>query len=161
MLNSDQSFYAKSYSPYVQSAVVLGISLGCMILGEFLELAGMEMDATNAWLLSATFIMFFIIFNSVISLSSKDMEVYYRQSMLSFAALVAISGGTAWLLSGISLNDAGYYKWIFIVLAVVYVVFMAIMGFMKFIVEFAQKEEWNQPRIRNRGNKGTKNDKAK
>lgn len=156
MSNSDESFYAKSYSPYMQSAVVLGISLACMILAKLVESAGVEMETTFAWLLAATFVMFFVIFNSVISLSSKNMEIYYRQSMLSFGALVVISGLAAWFLSGISLEDAGHYKWIFIVLAVVYVVFMAIMGFMKFIVEFAQKEEWNHPRVRNRGNKGNK-----
>lgn len=153
MPNSDQSFYAKSYSPYVQAGIVLGISLGCMILAKLIALAGMEMETTTAWLLAATFIMFFAIFNCVISLSSEDMEIYYRKSMLSFAGLVAISGIAAWGLSGISLNDAGYYKWIFIVLAVVYVVFMAMMGFMKIIVEFAQKEEWNHPRIRSRNKK--------
>lgn len=155
MLNADQSFYAKSYSPYIQSAVVLAISLVCMIMAKLVELAGIEMESTTAWLLAATFIMFFVIFNSVISLSSKNMEIYYRQSMLSFGGLVLISGLVAWLLTGVSLENAGYYKWIFIVLTVVYIVFMAIMGFMKFIVEFAQKEEWNHPRTRNKGQKGS------
>lgn len=31
-----------------------------------------------------------------------------------------------------------------------YLVFLSIVGFIKRIVEFAQREEWNQPRPRNR-----------
>ena len=76
--------------------------------------------------------------------------------MLSFAVLVAGSGLVAWVLSGISLNEAGSYRWIFIVLAAVYIVFLSMMGFMKKIVEFAQKEEWNHPRIRNKQNRRRK-----
>ena len=156
MSNSDTSFYAKTYSPYKQAAIVLGISVGCMVLSKLAALAGLDMETTFPWLLAATFIMFFAMFNSVISLSCDDMEIYYRKSMLSFAVLVAGSGLVAWVLSGISLNEAGSYRWIFIVLAAVYIVFLSMMGFMKKIVEFAQKEEWNHPRIRNKQNRRRK-----
>ena len=156
MLNSDSSFYAKSYSPFVQAGIVSGISIGCMLVAKLFAVGGVEVESTFPWLLAATFIMFFAIFNSVISLSCENMEIYYRKSMLSFVGLVTVSGLMAWALSGVSLNEAGSYRWIFIVLGTVYIVFLSMMGFMKVIVEFAQKEEWNQPRIRNNQNRKRK-----
>lgn len=73
--------------------------------------------------------------------------------MMSFMAVAALSGGTAYLLSGIAINDAGSYRWIYIVVTIGFLVFMSIMGFMKRIVEFAQKEEWNSPKQRNKKRK--------
>ena len=149
----EDSFYSKAYSPFSQAAVVAGFSAFCIIVSKLVEVSGVEVEANFAWLLASTFIMFFALFNSVISLSAKDSEVYYRKSLLSFAGLMGITGALAWFCSGNSLGNAETYQWIFIVLGVVYVVFLSMMGFMKRIVEFAQREEWNHPRIRNNQNK--------
>lgn len=38
------------------------------------------------------------------------------------------------------------YRWIYIVVTFGFLVFLSMVNFMKKIVEFAEKEEWNQPR---------------
>ena len=47
-----------------------------------------------------------------------------------------------------SMNEAGPYKWIYIVVTIGYLVFLCILSAMRKIVDFAQREEWNQPRLR-------------
>jgi hypothetical protein len=77
------------------------------------------------------------------------MEQYWNRSLASFVALAVISGLFAYLASGIWIDDAGSYRWIYIVVSIGYVIFLSMVTFMKNIVEFAEKEEWNHPRVRN------------
>jgi FtsH-binding integral membrane protein len=78
------------------------------------------------------------------------MLQYWSRSIYSFLGLALLAGGFAWLLSSLPLNEAGSYRWILIVVTVGYIIFLAMMTTMRRIVEFAQREEWNHPRIRNR-----------
>lgn len=89
-------------------------------------------------------------FNSIYSLSAKDTGKYWSRSMIGFAGLAIFSGLLAWLFSQVSIGDARSYKWIYFVLTFGYLVFLSMMAFMKRVVEFAQKEEWNRPRPRKR-----------
>jgi hypothetical protein len=73
---------------------------------------------------------------------------YWGRSIYSFAGLAAASGLLAWGLSGLSISEAGSYKWIYFVVTFGYLVFLSMIAFMKQIVEFAQKEEWNKPKLR-------------
>ena len=54
----------------------------------------------------------------------------------------------AWGFSGVPLNDAGSYRWIYIVVTVGFIVFLTMVNLMKIIVNYAEKEEWNEPRKR-------------
>ncbi|MEO0779409.1 MAG: hypothetical protein AAF146_22810, partial [Bacteroidota bacterium] len=90
--------------------------------------------------------LFFALINSLSSLSAEDLNKYWGRSMLAFAALAVASGLTAYGLSSLSINEAGSYRWIFIVLTFGYLVFLSIIGLMKNIVEFAEREDWQSPK---------------
>ena len=94
-------------------------------------------------------------FNSVFSLSAENMLKYWGRSIYSYLGLAFASGVAAYFFSAMSIDEAGSYRWIYIVLTIGYLVFLGMMAFMRQIVEFAQREEWNHPRIR-RG-RGRKN----
>lgn len=114
----------------------------------FCRYAGMDVEQRFPWTIAASFLLFFAAGNSVMSLLSKNADQYWTRSILSFVGLAVLAGGTAYLFSSLGMSEAGSYKWIYIVLTIGYLVFMSIIGFMKKIVEFAQREEWNQPRVR-------------
>ena len=78
---------------------------------------------------------------------------YWGRSIYCYMGLAAVSGLFAYLTSSLSINEAGSYKWIFFVLTIGYLVFLSIMSLMRKVVEFAQKEEWHHPRIRQRKKK--------
>jgi len=154
MSNSKQSFFEKAYNPFLQGGLVFGAALVCIILGKLIQWTGLaEVDARFPWTVAATFLLFFALFNSIFSLSSKKLEKYWSRSIVSFIALAVVSGLAAWLFSSLTINEAGSFRWIFFVLTVGYLVFLSVMGFAKTIVEYAQKEEWNQPRIRSKKTK--------
>ena len=154
MERPEGTFFAKAYNPITQAAVVLCLALIIMIGGKLMGASGvLEVSERFPWMTAAAFLLFFSMFNSIFSLSSKNMNTYWGRSIMSYAALVLIMGGLAYLFSSISINEAGSYRWIMIILTFGYLVFMSIVRFMKSIVEFAEKEEWTKPKPRRRRKK--------
>lgn len=148
-MNPDNSFFAKAYNPIHQAAIVFGGMVVFTMMSKLVKLTGLlSVSEKFPWMTTAAFLLFFAMFNSIFALSTKNMNQYWNRSVASFVVLVLMSGGLAYLTSGIWIDDAGSYRWIYIVVSIGYVIFLSMMTFMKNIVEFAQKEEWNQPRIR-------------
>lgn len=149
MKPASDSIFQKALNPFVQAAITLGLSLFMLLSSKLVNLTGIVTVSDRfPWTTAATFILFFAIFNSVFSLTATDTRKYWGRSMYAFLGVVLVSGGLAYLFSSISLNDAGSYRWIFFVLSFGYLVFISIMVMARKIVEFAQREEWNQPRHR-------------
>ena len=141
-------FLEKIKSPVLQAIIVFSLVVALNVIVSFFVAAGMEVEQRMPWTLAATFILFFAIFNSIISLMSDNMDRYWTRSILSYVALAGAVAMVAWGFSSMTINEAGSYKWIYIVLTFGYLLFLSMIGFMRKIVEFAQREEWNQPRLR-------------
>jgi len=148
MNNSNEtSIFSKAFDPFLQvgitfCAILIGIFGGmiCRVTGI------LEISDTYEWMVTASFMLCFGLFNSVLSLASKDINRYWSRSMIGFGLMVILASLLAYFSSGISLFEAGSFTWIFQVVIVGYLVFVSIIGFMKRIVEFAQREEWNKPK---------------
>lgn len=151
MRKADNSIFSKDINPYRQFGIVMIVFSVILILSEIVGASGITaIDPAFPWTLAASFLLFFSIFNSVYSLTAKDDNTYWTKSFICFAAMAALSGLIAYLVAGLSFEDIGPYKWIYIVITFVYLVFLSIIGFMKRIVAFAQKEEWTKPMRRSK-----------
>lgn len=154
MSTQNESLFEKSIDPVLQAAVALGGVLAFIVVAKFIDLIGlMEIPERFPWMTAAAFLLLFALFNSVFSLSSENMLKYWGRSVYSFLGLAAAAGGLAYLFSSLSIGQAGSYKWIYVVVSIGYLVFLSMMATMRKVVEFAQKEEWNHPRIRKRKSK--------
>jgi len=151
METQESSFLYKAYNPILQAALVFGAGFIVMLFSKILGWTGIfETNQKFPWMTAAAFIFFFAIFNSITSLSAKNLNNYWLRSMASFVGLAIASGFMAYLFSSLTINEAGSYRWIFTVLTFGYLVFLSILGFMKRIVEFAEKEDWQAPKKRKR-----------
>ena len=150
---NNQSIYERQFDPIVQAAAVLGAVLIIDLVGA--AIGGGPVDRPNlfAWQCASAFMLFFALFNSIFAATTKNIGRYFQRSMYAFTAIAVGSGLLAWIFSGIPITEAGSYTWIFIVLTIGYFVFMGIVLVMRKVVDFAQKEEWNRPRPRNRRRK--------
>lgn len=137
------------FFPPFQAALIFVAGLLLMLIGWLLALSGMKsIDQLFAWSVASAFALLFAIFNSLMSLRATHAGKYWGASVYSFLGLVLCNTTAAWLFSGIPLRDAGTYRWIFIVVTFGFLVFLSMVNFMKKIVQFAEREEWNQPRKR-------------
>ncbi len=149
MTQPQSTFIARAFNPFLQAAVTLGAALAVILGSKLIHLTGLiEVPTRFPWMTSAVFMLCFAVFNSVFSLSAKNMMKYYGRSVYSFLGLAVTSGLLAWLFSSMTISEAGSYRWIFLVVTIAYLVFMSMMSMMRKIVDFAQREEWNHPRIR-------------
>lgn len=143
-MNEDQSLFAKKYPPLYQAAFVLAIAVVIMVFAKLLSLTGaVEVSFRFYWMTSCSFLLFFAMFNSILSLSSGDLNKYWLRALLAFAALAIGSGLFATLISGVGIVEAGRIRYVYIVLIFGYLVFLCIMGMVKTLMAFFMKEEEN------------------
>lgn len=147
---ASDSIMNKLANPFRQAAIVLVLTLVSDIFWGFANSAGAEMRQNTPWVIGATFILFFAMFNAILSVTTKNMDRYWTRSMISYIAVAGVGGLLAWAFSSLSINEAGTFRWLYIVLTLGYLLFLSMMRAMRKIVEFAQREEWNQPKIRKR-----------
>lgn len=148
-MQTNDSFLAKTINPVYQAGIALG---GVVIFTLFAKVVGssgiVAIPVRFPWMSAASFMLLFALFNSVYSLRTDNMMQYWGRSLYCFIGLAALAGLSAWLFSGLTIGAAGSYRWIYIVVTIGYLVFLSMMATLRKIVEFAQKEEWNNPRIR-------------
>ncbi|MBP7273104.1 MAG: hypothetical protein KA974_04645 [Saprospiraceae bacterium] len=148
------TIYQKLAIPYTQAVVVLAISLCIMAIAFLIRTFHvLEIDVLFFWETSAVFLLIFAVLNSIVSLYSDDLDKYWNKSLVSYLLLLLLSGLLAYGFSGIPIREASSYRWIYIVVTFCYLVFLSISGFTKRIVNFAEHEEWNEPKLRKRKRK--------
>lgn len=141
-------------NPFAQSVGAIGCVIGVILGSVLVDVSGL-MDISNRfpWMTVAVFMLCFSVFNSVLSLKIKKPAIYFARSVYGFLILAFTGAILAYLFSGLAIGEAGSYQWIFIVVTICYLIFLTMVNLMKKIVDFAMKEEWNQPRINNSGKK--------
>ena len=145
------TFLDRKFTPPIQALLILVFSLVLMIGGVIFDKLGiLEMDRLYPWTIATGLLLLFAMFNSVSSLRDDNFAKYWSASMYSYIGLALLNGAAAWLISGVPVGEAESYKAIYIVVTVGFLVFLSMVNLMKKIVNFAEKEEWNQPRTRNR-----------
>ncbi len=153
----DTSIFERKIDPLYQAGGALVAVFVFILLGSLVAAATDDFVTPKwPWLCSASFLLFFALFNAIMSATSENLMKYWGRSIYSFLGLAVGSGLLAWAFSGLSIGEAGSYKWIYFVVTFGYLVFLSMVAFMKQIVEFAQKEQWNRPRLRSRKGKKKK-----
>jgi drug/metabolite transporter (DMT)-like permease len=150
-MNFFEKLQHNAEKPFFQAIIIIG----CVFIvnvGASAVKASEIIDVSNrfAWLNAASFTLFFAVLNSIYSIASKNVPQYWGLSMYSFMLVAGISGLQAFIFSGISIRHAGSYMWIYVVVTIGYLVFISLMTILKKVVAFAEKEEWNSPKMRPR-----------
>ena len=142
MENPQQAaFFNKIYNPFLQGGVIFGFVT--LIMGGFkiLEMSN-NIDASPKafWIVCGTGMLVFALFNSIISLSIKtDMNQYWTRSTGVYVVLMVIGSCLAWFFSGLTIEESGSFKWIFMVVTFGYLLFLSLMRFIKKVVFIAQQ----------------------
>jgi hypothetical protein len=139
------SFFDKAYSPMLQGAVILGLITLLMVLTKLLHLAQVtEIDGLTYWLIAGSGLLLYAIFNSVFSLAvTDDMNKYWSKSTGTYAGVMILSGGLAWLFSAMTIGEAATSRWIFMVVTFGYLLFLSMMRFMRKVIAIAKREDDN------------------
>jgi len=138
-MNTDESIFNKKFSPIKQAGLILGLTIALQLLISFIP----GSEKLDIWILACSMLLLYVIINSIFSFSSTDRMNYYGFSILGFA-IIAIGGGlSAYLVTGLSIYEAGSFSWIYMVLSIIFLVFLTIVNMMRKIVEIAKEQDKN------------------
>jgi hypothetical protein len=145
------TIFERKIDPLRQAAMFLAAAVLFMLITLLLNQTGWyEVDRLFPWSIATAFLLLYAVFNSLMSLNSDSSAKYWGRSVYGFIGLAFTNGLAAWLFSGIPLRQAQSYQWIYIVVTIGFLVFLSMINAMRKIVQFAEKEEWNEPRKRRR-----------
>ena len=144
MENPQQAaFFDKIYNPFLQGGVIFGFV--ALIMGGFkvLEMShSIDPSPRAFWMVCGTGMLVYALFNSIISLSIKtDMNQYWTRSTGVYTVLMVIGSCLAWFFSGLTIEESGSFKWIFMVVTFGYLLFLSLMRFIKKVAFIAQQED--------------------
>lgn len=124
--------------PVYQALFIIGMIIVLTLVDSFMPHDD-DFFQVNAgsWIVSTAMVLLFIIINTVVALRIDNILPYWTQSVICFIFLLAFSYGWSYMLSGKHIDDVGSFRWIWIVLTMVYFVFFGIARSMKRIVDFA------------------------
>jgi hypothetical protein len=142
MNNWDNSIYARNISPFLQASIVLVLIVIFNVITYVMYTFEMPLAKKGApWTVFATFMLFYALVNSVLSISATSRNKYWLHSIISYIILGLIGGSLAYLVSGLSIDEAGSYRWILFIFTFCYILFLSIVRTMKKIVTLAQKQD--------------------
>lgn len=145
------SLFERKIDPVRQAAAVFCGATAIMFGSWLLSKMGIfAVERLFAWSIATGFLLLYGIANSVFSLNADNFASYWGRSVYSYLGLAFANGMVAWGISGVPIGEAESYKWIYIVVTFGFLVFISMVNFMKKIVQFAEREEWQQPRKPNR-----------
>jgi hypothetical protein len=134
--------FSTKISPFYQAGIVLVLAIIFMSISSLIPPTPYSsISEIQPWIIMCGMILFYAVGNSVLSLVSDDFKMYWLHSIISFALLLVIGGLIAYLFSGVSINDAGSVRWIYIVFTFGYLVFLSIVNLIKFLILMAQRSD--------------------
>jgi hypothetical protein len=85
--------------------------------------------------------------------TTSGIKGFWNQSMIGYMGLAVANALLAQAMCGKSMGEVGSFKFLYLVATISFLVFISIVNMARQIVNFAEKEEWNQPRQRDRKRK--------
>ena len=129
-------------NPFIQGALV-----GCLIIifhlfSFFGKAIGLTDPKPNSpYIISTAMLFFFVLFNSILSIKADNLIKYWGKSITTYMLILVAGGYLSFLISGVHIDDAGSFRWLFVVITMGYLIFLAIVQSMKKIVDIAIKQD--------------------
>ncbi len=141
------------YDSYKHAGFTVAFGVVFMLISLLCPKLGIDVDPTFPWMVVAAFALLFAISSSFYVAFNTNFNAYFYKALASYLGLILLLSFLAYFLTGISIGDAGFYKWIIYVISFCFMVFLSLVNAVKRIVDFAQKEEWHQPNLRKHKNR--------
>lgn len=136
------SIFSGEVSPFKQVIFVVAVGVVLMGLTELLPQSP-RMERTNSmpWTVASAMLLFFALANSVLAFSVKDGNKYWLYSMMSYAVLFITVSSLAYLVSGVGMDEAGSFRWIFLVFTFGYLILLSIVNLIRFFVALSKRSD--------------------
>ncbi len=135
------SILQRDITPFKQLAIFLFFMVIVEMIFAFPYRNNLTEPSLFAWEVSFTVLLLFAVSNSILSLASKDHNRYWLTSLISYVVLAFFGGLLADFISGVSMDEAGHFRWLYLVFTFGYLVLLTIVSSMRKIIEIAQRQD--------------------
>jgi len=137
-----KSVFERKINPPQQAAIVMAGGVVIMAISWILKQTGLMIPKdVFPWEIAFSGILFYSLFNALFGLAQKGNNMYFLQSLISYLVLTIVLCLIAWFVSGMTIDEAGSFRWILIIFTFAYLLIVSISNMMKFIVKLAQKQD--------------------
>ena len=129
-------------NPFYQAGLVFCFILVLGLVDHYLPHESHVIDPNaGAWIVSTALLLCFVFLNTVFLFRIKQVTAYWVRSMISYVALLALTYGWCYFLSEHHIDEVGTFRWLWLVLTLVYIIFFAIAYTIRGIIAIADREE--------------------
>ena len=119
-------------------------SLACLALCVLVSSIGYVAGAVGTnplfpWIIFSAFLLFYAVYNSIISVNAKQILYYFQRSIFGFLLYILVGSTLSKVISGLGMSEAGSMRWLIVVFSISYLIFFVIMVLAKKIIEYAQR----------------------
>lgn len=136
--SNSESLFSKQIRPLYQ-AIIAVVSL-IIIMPISMVFIG-DGNPIYYWEIAFAILMCFSLFNAIFSIPYLNRTIYFRNSIFCYAGVAIVTGLMAYFFSGLSLEETGSFRWLYIVFTFSYLVFTSIVNAMRKIIEIAKKQD--------------------
>lgn len=140
-MNIPKGIIEKIKSPFIQALIIWILFLLSNGVVMILNANGFGAEERLPWTFAIAFLLLYMVYNAIIGLLSNKIKRYWLYSIYAFAALMFINSFCANRISGLPMDEAGTYRWLFFVFCPVYLFFIVMVSLIKKVVEIAERED--------------------
>ncbi len=119
------------------------LTLACILLFDLVSYAsntvGEKSMGVSMWTNAVALMFFYVIINCIIAMVSGAKAHYFRESLYTFLGLGLLAILVSTNLSGFTMDEAGSFRWLLVVVTMCYMIFLAIINTIQILVKFAEK----------------------
>ena len=128
--------------PLNQAALIVGMIIVFTLIDFVLPHNNQLFELNSgSWIVGTAMILCFIIVNTIIALRTEPILPYWTKSILIFVGLLAFTYAWCYMLTGKHIDEVGSFRWLWIVLTMVYFVFFTIARTVKRIIDVANEQD--------------------
>lgn len=121
-----------------------GIAASVLILlADLVNYAGKHPNhhelASGIWTNGVAMMFFYVIINCILAVVGETKTQYFRESIYVFLGLGVFTILVSRLISGSGMDDAGSFRWLFMVLSLCYLIFIGIINTIHVLLNLAEK----------------------
>jgi len=136
------SIFRMQVHPLKQAGIAVSIELVILLLVKLMMRTGTISDnPTFCWEVVFTLMLAYMLFNAMLSFPYKNRNQYFVYSLIGYVIVALLGGIMAHLFSGVSMDEAGSFRWLYMLLTFCYLVFLTIANAIWKIIEMAKKQD--------------------
>ncbi len=154
MSKSDtNTVFARQYNP-IQLGIfaAVGYTIVCIVKW-LIDRYGGSQKPEFFWLTGAAFLFVFITFTCLYYIGTRENMRYWKQSLIAYSGLLIWIIVGSRIFSGIPIDQAASFRWIYAVLTFSFFIFLGITSVVKYLIGIAEKDDWQEPKTRGKSKK--------